>query len=434
MSGPGGSRLLPRELGLLDACLMGLGSIVGTGLFVSLGIAAGIAGPAVLLALGLAAVVATFNGMSSAQLAATHAYSGGTYEYGHTYLGPRWGFTAGWVFLCAKSASAATAALGFSGYVFGALGLSGRAWLVAGAFGAIALITALVVGGVRRSSRANAAIVSAVLVSLAAFVVAGLPRAMLEGPANLNPFVPPDGGIPAVLHGTALMFVAYTGYARIATLGEEVRDPARTIPRAILLTLFVTFVLYVGVAAVAVASVGSGSLADAVGTSAAPLEFAATMFGFPVMAQVIVVGAAAAMLSVLLNLVLGLSRVLLAMGRRREMPSALARLDSSGTTPSTAVLLTGLIIGSLAALGDVRITWSFSAFTVLAYYAITNLAALRMPESSRRFPRWTAWAGLTTCLSLAIWVDWPIWIAGTALIGAGLVWHAGSRRLLGRET
>jgi APA family basic amino acid/polyamine antiporter len=254
---------LRREIGVFGATVIGLGSIVGTGVFVSIGIAAGVAGPAVVVAIIIAAAVATLNALSSAQLAASHPVSGGTYEYGYALLRPWLGFSAGWMFLCAKSASAATAALGFAGYLLNALGHAepGRAARVAVALAAILVLTAILLAGARRSNAVNAAIVSVTLLSLAAFVLAGLPVALAHGRQHLAGFghSPAAGAFwPSLLQATALMFVAFTGYGRIATMGEEVREPSVTIPRAIVLTLWVSGLLYVAVAVVAVGAVGAG--------------------------------------------------------------------------------------------------------------------------------------------------------------------------------
>ena len=428
--------LLVRELGVFGATMMGLGSIVGTGVFVSIGIAAGIAGPAVIMATAVAAAVATFNALSSAQLAASHPVSGGTYEYGYKYLSPWLGFTAGWMFLCAKSASAATAALGFAGYLLYGLGAGDR-WRVAVAVAAVAALTAVVLAGIRQSHRLNVAVVSITLSSLLLFCLAGAPGALASAPDNLTPFFrspagPAGGGAAgAVLHATALMFVAYTGYGRIATLGEEVRDPRRTIPRAIVITLVVSATLYAAVGLVAVGSVGAEVVFDATKDRAAPLEVVARAFDVPAVHWVVAVGAMTAMLGVLLNLILGLSRVLLAMGRRGDVPRAAARLNASSTTPYVAVATVGAAVGGLALVGSVRTTWSFSAFTVLIYYAITNLSALRLPPQDRLYSRGYAWAGLVACLFLAFWVEWHIWAAGLGLIAAGLLWHLIARRRRG---
>lgn len=422
----GAGQSLRREVGVFGAAMMGLGSIIGTGVFVSIGIAAGITGPSVVLAIFVGAVVAVFNGLSSAQLAANHPVSGGTYEYGYRYLSPWFGFTAGWLFLLAKSASAATAALGFAGYVLNAFGSESRAWLVPSAILLIMVLTLVVLAGVRHSSRTNIVIVTITLASLAFFVIAGLPSALSRGAASFTPFFDPQEGrssLSALLYAAALMFVAYTGYGRIATLGEEVREPRSSIPKAIVAALIAALVVYGSVAIVGVGAAGTEGL-SAAGSRAAPLEVAARGFGVPLAPLVLAIGAITAMIGVLLNLLLGLSRVLLAMGRRRDMPARLGRLDASGRTPTAAVILAGALVAGLAAIGDVRTTWSFSAFTVLGYYAITNLAALALPSEHRYYPRWMAFAGLSSCVALAFFVDTAVWITGLGLVGVGLVWHA----------
>ncbi len=417
---------LARVVGVPGAVLLGLGSILGTGIFVSVGLAAGIAGPAVVPAVALAALVATCNGLASAELAASHPLSGGTYEYGYRYLTPRLGFVAGWMFLCAKSASAATAALGVAGYLAAAFGPASVARLPL-ALVAVGALTLLVAGGMRRSNRINALIVSLTLLALLAFVVRGIPPALAGAGTHLRA-LPTDAGWPELLHATALMFVAYTGYGRVATLGEEIHAPARNIPRAIIATLLVSLLLYLAVTTVAIAATGASGLAAATRGTAAPLAVVARGFGSPAVATLVAAGAVTAMLGVLLNLLLGLSRVLLAMARRGDMPAALARLDGAERSPRRAVLVVGVLIGALALTGSVETTWSFSAFTVLVYYALTNLAALRLPQASRRYPRIVPAFGLLSCLALAVWVEPRIWLSGTALIGAGLVWHEVVRR------
>jgi len=396
---------LKRELGLFGATLMGLGSIVGSGVFVSIGVAAGVVGPAVILAIGVAAFVATCNALSSAQLAASHPVSGGTYEYGYRYLNPRLGFMAAWLFLLAKSASAATAALGFAGYTLHLAGTAGQSLRVPLALGAVLVLTLITLRGVRRSNTANTLIVSVTLATLVLFVLAGW-------------------------GACALMFVAYTGYGRIATLGEEVTNPRQTIPRAILSTLVVTMVLYLAVACVAVGTVSPQTLSEAAKKTAAPLEAAAAAtFNFAPTQTLVALGAITAMLGVLLNLILGLSRVLLAMGRRGDMPKATARINETLNTPSVAVVVMGAIIALLVLTGNVRTTWSFSAFNVLLYYAITNLAALRLPPEHRLYPRFFAYAGLGACAFLAFWVEPQIWAVGLGLLALGWLWQTLAQRL-----
>jgi APA family basic amino acid/polyamine antiporter len=235
-----------------------------------------------------------------------------------------------------------------------------------------------------------------------------------------------------LLEASALMFVAYTGYGRIATMGEEIRQPERNIPRAIIASLAISALLYVVVAAVLVATTPKAEYESIPG--GAVLGPAARAFGFPAGVWWIGLGAILAMLGILLNLVLGVSRVWLAMGRRGDMPRGLARVNKAGTTPVPAVILTGALIAALALAGSIKLAWSFSAFTVLVYYAITNAAALRLPREQRRYPRALAWLGLCGCVFLAFWVQWEVWAAGLGLIAAGLLWHVLAQRLAKNST
>jgi basic amino acid/polyamine antiporter, APA family len=297
---------------------------------------------------------------------------------------------------------------------------------------AAAALTVIVLAGIRQSSRTNIVIVSITMFALFFFVIAGSLTAWSAGSKLWQPFFQAgeggSGPVASLLQAAALMFVAFTGYARIATLGEEVKEPRSTIPRAIIYTLILSGLLYVAVGAVGISTIGPEGLAGAAQTEVAPLEVAARTFGIPGATWIISIGAMTAMLGVLLNLLLGLSRMLLAMGRRRDMPGLFASVNASGS-PVPAVIAVGVAIGALALLGDVKATWSFSAFTVLIYYAITNLAALRLPKEKRLYSPLIAWAGLAACLFLAFWVERQIWLIGLGLIGAGLLWHAAARRL-----
>jgi basic amino acid/polyamine antiporter, APA family len=427
---------LRRAIGLPGAVLMGIGSIVGTGLFVSLGIAAGIAGGAILLALPLAALLALLNGLSSAQLAAAHPVSGGTYAYGGRFLGPPWGFAAGTMFLVAKSASAATAALGLAGYLLSFVGVSEiEALRIGVAVAGVLTLAAIVAGGIRRSHRVNAAVVGVTLVVFASFLVAGFARGIewgggLGGPGQLVTTVDAfrralsgwisgglrDAGTGALLHATALLFVAYTGYGRIATLGEEVRDPSHTIPRAIWLTLGAVTVLYLGVTVVALVSLGADGFAWATAETAAPLQAVAAELAIPGLTAAVAVAAVTAMAGVLLNLLLGLSRVAFAMGRAGDLPAPLGQVRATTGSPRLAVWTVGGVVAAMALVGDVRVTWSFSAFTVLVYYGITNLAAIRLPAGARRYPLWVPVAGLLGCLLLAAHVPPATWVTGLGVL------------------
>jgi APA family basic amino acid/polyamine antiporter len=297
----------------------------------------------------------------------------------------------------------------------------------------VVILTVVILGGIRQSNLANIVMVSVTLGSLLVFVWGGLEEVVANFATNFTPFFPPPSAgvnpVRALFHATALMFVAYTGYGRIATLGEEVRDPARNIPRAIIITLIATMLLYTLVTVTAVGSVGTQTFATITADTSAPLEVIAAQFGLPGAGWILTIGAMTALLGVLLNLILGLSRVMLAMGRRRDMPVAVARVSKSGRTPEIAVVTVGVLITILVLIGDIRTTWSFSAFTVLLYYAITNLAAYQMPAPKRRYPRIFAALGLLACLFLAFWVEPAIWLSGSLLVVVGLGWRWLVRKL-----
>jgi APA family basic amino acid/polyamine antiporter len=330
------------------------------------------------------------------------------------------------MYLCAKSASAATAALGCSGYFLHAIQREDQTTMVVVALASVVVLTGVVLTGMRRSNRTNTVIVTVTIAALLAFVVSGLPTAAGEIGQRLSPFLG-NAGMHGLLEGTALMFVAYTGYGRIATLGEEVHEPRKTIPRAMVATLGVSALLYIAIAFVAVGASGASGFGDVTGRAAAPLELIARSLGKDSIAVVVAIGAVTAMLGVLLNLLLGLSRVLLAMGRRGDMPGAVAKV--TGGTPRLAVLVIGTLIAGLVLIGDIKTTWSFSAFTVLVYYALTNLSALKLPAEQRLYPRWISIIGLASCLFIAFWVEPAVWLTGLGVLAAGFVWRVVWSRL-----
>lgn len=400
---------------------MGLGSIIGTGLFVSLAIATQVAGSAILFAVCIAALLAIFNGLSSAQLAAAHPVSGGTYEYGYKFLNPVFGFTAGWMFVTAKTASAATAVLGCVGYTIYLFGIEviPVAVPIAG-LAIIFVMTVLVSGGISRSNTANKVIVSITLLGLTVLVLAVFGTKGIPTQPIIDSFQAVDSH--SLFYASALMFVAYTGYGRIATLGEEVAEPRKTIPRAIILSMVVIVILYLVTALAALQVMGAEAFGQTVDGEAAPLMIVAQTLGLPGVGYVISIAAISAMLGVLLNLILGISRVILSMARRGDLPAKLSHIDRK-KSPLYAVITTGVIIGLFVLTGDVVLTWSFSAFTVLIYYSITNLSALFIPEDSRLYPRIIPVCGLIGCLFLAFWVEPVIWGSGLGLIAIGLAWH-----------
>ncbi|MBA2115377.1 APC family permease [Bremerella alba] len=425
---------LRRELGIPAAVITGLGSILGTGVFVSIGIAAGVAGESVVIAIVVAALVAICNGLSSAQLAANHPVSGGTYEYGYRWLNPSLGFLAGWMFLWAKSASAATAALGFSGYLLPLVIGDSRFFLIPLALLGLIVLTVIVLGGIRRTSQINALIVGMTIFVLLAFVYLGNYSSSSSHSLDFNEFWPANHSFAAFAQAVGLMFVAYTGYGRIATLGEEVTAPRRTIPIAVIVTLGISMLLYFLVAITALRNVDTETFSQYSSQGAAPLEMVARQFDLPGSAALMTLGAVTAMLGVLLNLLLGLSRIVLAMGRRGDMPRGLSLVTPTSGVPWTATIAVAVLIGAIICVGSVKLAWSFSAFTVLIYYAITNLCALQLKADERLYPRIIPVLGLVSCLALSFWVEREMWFVGIGLLGAGLVWHQVARQLTRRNT
>ena len=397
---------LDRQLGYLDAVGIGFGAIVGAGIFVVTGVAAELAGASLLVALVIAGFAAAFNALSSAELAARYPQSGGTYEYGYQLLGPWHGFIAGWVFLGSKIAAAGVVALGLGAYASILVpGLDPRML----AIGAVVVFTVLNYVGVRRTSRVNLAIVAVSLGSLIVFAAAGAGSFRM---ANLQPFMPAGWG--GVFEASAILFFAYTGYARIATLGEEVRDPKRTIPRAIITTIVSASLLYVAVAAVAVGAVGAGALAG----NPAPLAEAAGTRAW--LTTVVAAGAVTAMLGVILSQILGLSRMVFAMARRADLPPALAAVHPRFGTPHRAVLAVGAAAAIVAAFGTLQTVAAAASFAILVYYGIANLSALRLPPEDRLYPSLVPMAGAIVCAVLALSLSPRTIVGGLILLAVGV--------------
>jgi APA family basic amino acid/polyamine antiporter len=409
---------LARQLGTFDAVVIGLGSMVGAGVFAAVGPAAAAAGSGLLIGLALAGAVAYCNAVSSAQLAALHPQSGGAYVYGRERLGPQWGAIAGWAFVIGKTASCAAMALTFGTYA--APGAARPA-----ALAAVVLLTLANDLGIRKAAWLTRLIVVVVLVSLALVVVAGA----AGGTASWDRLGPVDAGDwRGVAEAGGLLFFAFAGYARIATLGEEVRDPARTIPRAIPVALGITLVVYTLVFATALLAVGPEGLA----TAEAPLRTVVSAGRLDALGPAVRVGAAVAALGVLLSLLAGVSRTAFAMAGAGDLWPGLAAVHPSRRVPHRAGRLIGVVVAIVVLLGDVRHAIGFSSFAVLTYYAVTNAAACTLRPEERRWPRALCVLGLVGCLALAVTLPGTTVLAGVALVGAaGLVRPA--RALLGRR-
>ncbi|HJT03663.1 MAG TPA: APC family permease, partial [Pseudonocardiaceae bacterium] len=364
--------------------------MIGAGVFVAFGPAARAAGTALLAGLVIAAMIAYCNATASAQLAACYPTSGGTYLYGRERLGAWWGFTAGWGFLIGKTASCAAMALTFANYAVTGPWWAQRLVAVAAVLG----LTTLNYRGVAKTAVAARVLVAATLAVLVVVVVGiavagGLRVGYLGGLVTSS-----RGGLYGVLQSAGLLFFAFAGYARIATLGEEVRNPARTIPRAIPLALTVTLAVYAVVAVATLSALGPNRLAQ----TADPLVETARAAGTPWLVPVVQVGAVVAAVGSLLALILGVSRTTLAMARDHHLPHALAAVHPRFRVPHRAELLIGVVVAILAAITDIRDAIGFSSFAVLIYYAVANASASTLGFDEGRPHRAVPVIGLLGCV------------------------------------
>jgi APA family basic amino acid/polyamine antiporter len=412
---------LVRRLGTGDAVVIGLGSMIGAGVFAAFGPAARVAGTGLLIGLAVAAVIAYCNATASAQLAAVYPVSGGTYTYGRERLGDWWGFTAGWGFVVGKTASCAAMALTFASYAVPAPG-----WLqrLVGVAGVLALTTANY-RGVTKTAALTRLLVAATLATLAVVLIGiaaggGAKVGHLGGWSALG-----TGGTYGVLQSAGLLFFAFAGYARIATLGEEVRSPDRTIPRAIPLALGITVAVYLLVAAAALLAAGPDRLAHA----SAPLAEAVRAAGTGSLTPVVRVGGALASLGALLALIAGIGRTSLAMARNGDLPRWLAGVHPRYRVPHHAEIAVAAVVVALVATTDLRSVIGFSSFGVLVYYAIANAAAFSQPAADRRWPRALNVLGMAGCLSLVATLPAVAALAGLVMFAIGLAGRAAVHRL-----
>ncbi len=401
---------LARRLTLRDAVAIGLGSMIGAGVFSVWGPALDAAGSGLLVALAIAALVAYCNATSSAQLAAVHPVAGGTYAYARAEIGPWWGFIAGWCFVIGKIASCAAMAMTFAAYAAPA------GWQVPVAVAAVAALATVNCFGVTRTALLTRILVVVSLLGLAVVVAAGFTAAPGAAPAPL-----PDATAYGVLQGAGLLFFAFAGYARIATMGEEVVDPARSIPRAIVLALAGAVVVYALVAVSVLLVLG----ADA---GSAPLAHLVAEAGWEPLAPVVRIAAATASLGALLALLTGIGRTSLAMAREADLPRFLAKVDDRWQVPRRAELVVAAIVIGIVLFADLRGAIGFSSFGVLLYYLIANASAFRQDASVRRYPRALQVIGALGCLVLVNTL--PVL---SAAIGTGVVLLGVGYRMLRRR-
>ena len=403
---------LARRLGTFDAVVIGLGSMIGAGVFAAFAPAAKAAGSGLVVGLLIAAAVAYCNATASAQLAAQYPTSGGTYVYGRERLGEWWGFLAGFGFVVGKTASCAAMALTFAAYA-----VPGPVW--AQRLAALAAVVALTTAnyhGISRTAGLARVLVAGSLVALLIVVGAILASGeastgRIGGLSSLD-----DGGVHGLLQSAGLLFFAFAGYARIATLGEEVREPRRTIPRAIPLALGIVVVLYLVVGISALAAAGPAALA----AGATPLATAARAVGAAWAVPVVRVGAAVASLGALLALIAGVGRTGMAMARNGDLPRWLASVHPRHRVPDHAELLVAVVVGVLVVSTDLRGAIGFSSFGVLVYYAVANASAYTQTRQHRRWPRWLNVAGLVGCVALVVSLPLSAVVAGVVVFAIGL--------------
>jgi len=409
---------LQRRLGARDAVVLGLGAMVGAGVFSAFAPAAAAAGSWLLVGLLLAAAVAYCNATSSAQLAAQYPTSGGTYLYGRERLGEWWGFLAGWAFVVGKTASLAAMALTFAAYSVP------DPWQRPVAVAAVVLLAAVNYRGITRTAQLTRVIVTVVLLALGTGVLVSL---VGGSPASSRLHLTSDVGVLGVLQSAGLLFFAFAGYARIATLAEEVRDPRRTIPRAITVALLLTVCLYIVVGATVLAVLGPVGTAS----SDAPLAAAVASTGWDWATPVVRVGAAAASLGALLALVAGVGRTALAMGRNGDLPSWLAEVHPRFHVPHHAEVAVALAVCALVLTVDLRGAIGFSSFGVLLYYFVANLAALTQDTEHRRYPRGAQVAGAVGCLVLAFTLPVEAVLGGLLVLALGASFRVWRQRTAG---
>lgn len=411
------SEQLARRLTTRDAVIIGLGAMIGAGVFAAPGPAAAAAGTWLLAGLALASLVAYANATSSAQLAALYPEAGGTYVYARKRLGEYWGFLAGWSFVVGKTASLSAMALTFGAYVADdfarPLGI-----------GAVVALTTVNYFGVEKTAWLTRVLLALVLAALAMVVAAAL-FGSDAGAANLTSDLP--SGMWGVLRSAGLLFFAFAGYARIATLGEEVIDPATTIPRAIPIALGITVAVYGVVLGAALLAVGPAGMAS----SSAPLAHVVDSSGWSSLTPLVRVGAAIAAGGVLLSLLAGVSRTALSMARRRDLPGVLDAVHPRHRTPHRAETAAAAVVCAVVLVADLRNAIGFSSFAVLTYYGLANASAWRLSASERRWPRWLAGLGVALCVLLAVTLPAASVIGGLLLLAAGTVgWFATGRHRL----
>ena len=401
-----------QQVGLVGAIAIGLASMLGAGVFVVFHTAYAISPTGYYLALAVAALVASLNSWSTYSLASAVDRPGGVYAYSRIYLNDGFSFASGFAFVFGKIGSIAAIALAFNAYLAPEL----RFWPAAIAIGLLTLINVL---GIQRTAAVAAVLATVTTLYFAYFSVSGL---VLPAPSMVFPQPNAAPGLSSVLSAAAVFFFAFAGYARVATLGNEVRDAKRNIPKAIVISLSLVMVLYAAIAVVMQKFLGLDLL-----TADAPFKSLANLLLPLWPEQITVVVAVLASLGSMLALLAGVSRTAASMGEDRELP-ALFKLRNRFASPwvSEVVIAVGSV--ALVAVGDLSWVIGFSSFSVLFYYSIGHLSVLRQPRSDRKAPRSVAVIGFLLCWALAFTVPGPAVPVSLAILVAALILRFALRR------
>jgi APA family basic amino acid/polyamine antiporter len=401
---------LKREIGLFGATALGIGAIIGSGIFIVTGIVAGIAGPGMIISVLIAGIIALFSAMSVAELSAYNPEEGGTYAFAQKLISPFAGFIAGWIWIFSNIFVGAAVSLGFAHYfvtVFPAIPVKG--------IGAIICLIFIIINyiGLKESTLLNNTLVTLKVLILLFFVAFGL--GFFRG-SHVTPFAP--AGISGILSGTALIFFAYTGFARVTIMAEEVLEPDKTIPRSIYLALAISTILYALVSVIAVGLVGASGLSQ----SESPLADAIRITGSPSAVLLISSGAMIATASVLLTTIMGISRIMFAMSRKGDLPAFLNRIHPRFSTPHYAIWITGAFMIAAILFADLVLVVAVSTFSMLIFYLIANIAAFRIPLKYRQYPAIVPVIGAVSCIGLIVFLNVSSWIIGIIGLTIGMIW------------
>ena len=407
---------LRRNLNLLDATAVGVGAIIGAGIFVVLGLALGYAGPSVVVSIIIAGVVASFTAFSFAELGSAIPKEGGAYEYSLELISPFAGFAVGCLWLSAQVVAGAAISLGFAGYfvsVFPGLPIKTVAITVA------LMLTVLNLVGAKQSTFVNNVFVFIKVAVLALFIGFGLFQMNLQDFSDFSPHGP-----VGVLQGAGFIFFAFLGFGRVATLGEEVKNPERNLPLAILTALAVSVVVYVLTALAAAGLQDYRVLAQ----SGSPIAEAATATGNFTLVAAVSFGALIATASVLLTNLLGVSRVAFAMARNGQLPKSAAKVSSRFGTPHVSIIASGVLLTALTCFLDLRQAAAITSFSLLCVHLAVNFCAFRLRKKMQtsgkfKMPFYPAipLLGFFSCFVLMFSLPQESWIVTAAIVAASAV-------------